>query len=183
MRLYERQAKLLFAVIVAGKSAKFASNALDAFLKNGRKGELPFDMLQRLDSSSQLLGAIKASKCGNYGKVCRCFRELCRADLSLLNCGPEDLEKIHGIGPKTSRFFIIWTRPEERYAALDVHVLRWMREQRGYDTPKSTPSGRRYRELEEAFIHEANELGMTPRELDSEIWERATGLDSNARRL
>ena len=64
------------------------------------------------------------------------------------------------------------TRPDEQYAALDVHILRWLRT-KGYDAPKGTPTGERYRELELNFISEAEKRGMTPAELDSAIWYEA----------
>jgi thermostable 8-oxoguanine DNA glycosylase len=78
--------------------------------------------------------------------------------------------KIHGIGPKTSRFFILWTRPHERYAALDVHILRWLRGL-GHNAPRSTPNGRKYGELEKIFLSEADKRGLSPGELDAQVWE------------
>lgn len=172
MKLAERQARLIYSVIVAGKSAKFTAKVMDRFHQH-RQEHLPFDFLRILIDEENLDWVVRDMRCGNYTKIERCFRELAAAKLDLMKCRPEDLEAIHGIGPKTSRFFILWTRPGERYAALDVHVLRWMRVL-GYDAPKSTPNGRRYRELEVAFLAEADERKMTPRELDAAIWEKGS---------
>jgi thermostable 8-oxoguanine DNA glycosylase len=99
------------------------------------------------------------------------LQQLAEAGLNLQTCEPADLEKIHGIGPKTARFWILWTRPDARYAALDVHILRWMRE-RGHKAPKQTPSApKTYARLEKAFLAEADKRGLTPRELDFKIWQ------------
>ena len=76
---------------------------------------------------------------------------------------------------KTSRFFIVWTRPEEKYAVLDTHILRWLR-QRGVWTPERTPRyPREYERIEDTFIKIADSLGLTPRELDWKIWKESSG--------
>lgn len=98
------------------------------------------------------------------------LQQIVEGELDLWVIMPEDLEKVHGIGPKTSRFFIMWIRPGERYAALDVHILRWLKA-RGHDAPRTTPSYPKYSHLEAIFIAEADALGKTPRQLDYEIWE------------
>jgi thermostable 8-oxoguanine DNA glycosylase len=96
--------------------------------------------------------------------------------INLQTCSPTELETIHGIGPKTARFFIIWTRPDARVAALDVHVLRWLKTL-GYDAPSQTPSGKRYVELEIAFLAEADRRRVTPHILDQQIWSTGSRYD------
>jgi len=168
----ELEARLLYSVIVAGKNAKFANDVVRRWLgDNTLSCETPFETIRHLDESGALEDSFRLARTGNYGKVTAAARGMATADLDLMNCTPQDLEKIKGIGPKTSRFFIIWTRPDAEYAALDVHVLRWLG-RRGYDVPKSTPqSSKRYAELETAFLKEAAACGKTPRELDFEIWD------------
>lgn len=171
----ELQLRLLYAVIVAGKSAKFAEQAM-ARLFVGLGGNLPFDRVRAWVAEGALETRLWEARVGNYSKVLRAFAALAEAGLDLRSCGPADLEAIHGIGPKTARFFIIWTRPLARVAALDVHILRWMR-QHGYNAPHQTPpSGKRYAELEAAFLAEADRRELTPRELDEQIWSRGSGL-------
>lgn len=170
----EIERKLLYSVIVAGKSAVFAENALARFL-SGANEETPFQYIKRLSESRKIYDALKKSRCGNYSKILQCFAEV--IDLDVRNCSVSDLEAIHGIGPKTARFFLLLTRPGVRFAALDTHVLKWLREV-GYDAPKSTPSGRKYRELELAFLQEADDMGLTPRELDYAIWSKYSGYES-----
>lgn len=183
--IHEAQAKLLYGLIVAGKSANFADRALKAFLESGRitfRGDanyrvLPFRLLNEL-SSQEIDRCLRKARTGNYGKLSRAFDQIGvkRHSLDMFTVRPADLELIHGVGPKTSRFVIMWIRPEEKYAALDVHVLRWLREKRGYAAPRSTPqSPALYAAWEIVFLQEANTLKLTPRELDLEIWEAGAG--------
>lgn len=172
--LFELQSRLIYSLIVAGKSADFANNALERWYSGRQSGELPLDFAKRLISEDKLEDSLRKARTGNYGKLVRAISLLTQADLNLQTCQPEDLEKIPGFGPKTSRFFILWTRPDANFAALDVHILRWLRAQ-GYDAPKTTPqSGKKYAELEQCFLKEARNRRKTPRELDFEIWEAAS---------
>ena len=174
----ERQHRLLYSIVVAGKSAKFAEKALSWFWNKTDHipGSTPFERVKNLAIKGVLGDYLRAARVGNYKKTTRAFFEIATSRIDLSSCTPDDLEKIHGIGPKTSRFFILWTRPGERYAALDVHILRWMGEQ-GYKVPKQTPTGKRYAEIEQWFLAEADARKMTPRELDAKIWSEATGID------
>jgi thermostable 8-oxoguanine DNA glycosylase len=84
---------------------------------------------------------------------------------------PHDLESIAGVGPKTARYFIMYSRPNAQVAALDTHILRWLQMQ-GYDAPKATPSSpETYRRLEKAFLLECERRGRAPNDLDLEIWK------------
>jgi hypothetical protein len=136
----------------------------------------PFEALRSWIDHKKLGQELRRARTGNYHKLEVAFAEIVRLwtgrRLDLKTCTPEQLEKIPGIGCKTSRFFIVWTRPDEPYAVLDVHVLRWMRGL-GYDAPKSTPSASRYVALERIFLSEARKRGLTPRELDLKIWQAA----------
>ena len=175
---FELQSRLIYSIVVAGKSATFANAVMIRWYCNREEGELPFDMARRLEGDGRLEQSFREARSGNYGKLTKAVSTLIRTELDLLTCQPQDLEKIHGIGPKTSRFFILWTRPDAKFAALDVHILRWLRLQ-GYDAPKATPqSGQKYAILEQAFLKEAEKRGKTARELDFEIWEAgSTGLN------
>ena len=125
--------------------------------------------------AGKLVEVLRDCRIGNYTKNAQALREVAHCPLlDLATVSPEQLEQFHGIGPKTSRFFILWTRPWERYAALDTHILRWLNEQ-GIKAPRTTPKGKRYYELEAEFIRLADEAGMTPRELDYQIWTEAAG--------
>lgn len=174
----ELEGRLLYSLIVAGKSAKFADAAIGRWYEAGREmigGDFqsPFELIQILVERGQLEESLRKARTGNYRKLARAFDFLRFVypfpDLTTVT--PEILEHVPGIGPKTSRFFILWTRPEARVAALDTHVLKWLRFL-GHKCPKSTPSeGLNYSRLETVVLAEADKRGMTPRELDSKIWD------------
>jgi hypothetical protein len=166
MSTAELQYRLLYSMVVAGKSAKFA----EAVMRRLFKYEPPFEAIRRWTRDGELEAQLKNARAGNYSKLARGFSEVAVSSINLRKCAPADLEKIHGIGPKTSRFFILWTRPGAVHAALDTHVLKWLR-YLGHDAPKSTPTGEKYLALENVFIAAARARGMTPRELDSAIWD------------
>lgn len=168
----ELQYRICYAIVVAGKSADFARKALTRLFP-AEFNETPFETIKAFIDTGHLCVHLESARTGNYKKIERAFVELATSNIDLRTCSVEQLEAIHGIGPKTARFFILWTRPGVRYAALDVHILRWLRAQ-GYDAPRSTPSGRKYVLLEKVFLKEADARGLTPGELDAQIWEAAT---------
>ena len=173
----ELQCRILYAVVVAGKTAEFADRAMTQlhhlFLQHNCITW--FEAIRVIDKMGKLLIFLTAASTGNYTKIERSFRELANCKIDLRICEPQDLEKCHGVGPKTSRFFILWTRPGARYAALDVHILRWLHEQGHANIPKNTPNYGVYKRIEKLFIDEADKLGLTPRELDWQIWENGSG--------
>ena len=169
---FECQAKLLYSAIVAGKSAKFANGVLDRLITASAKEGflLPFQAICAWAKEGVLGANLRAMRSGSYTRLTKCFESVCEFDARAITL--EELEGIHGIGPKTARFFLMWTHPDARYAALDTHILKFLREL-GHAAPKSTPvAGPIYRRLELAFIAEADSQGKTPRELDYEVWER-----------
>ena len=168
LTLWEVQARLIYSVLVAGKSAKFAEMKLLALVRD-RLEELPFDVIRDHICADDLNQWLRSIKTGSYGRLIKCFPSL--IDLDPYHCTIQQLEGVHGVGPKTARFFILWTQPGAMCAALDTHVLKWLRSL-GYPAPKSTPlAGARYEELERAFLSEAAQRGKTPRELDFEVWD------------
>ncbi len=165
--LWELQAKAIYACLVAGKSAAFAEAKTRSLLA-AASDILPFSHLLRLQETGQLEPALRAARTGRYSRMLSGLPALARLDVR--TCSLDDLEAVPGIGPKTARFFLLWTRPEVRLAALDRHVLRWLRE-RGYRAPRQTPSSpSAYRKLERAFLAEADRMGKSPRDLDEEVW-------------
>jgi hypothetical protein len=135
--------------------------------------ETPIEFLRRRLKDNGIDALLRHARTGNYTKLKAFIIEwVSGPPIDLWAVGPQELEELHGVGPKTSRFFIMWTRPGEksRYAALDTHVLKWMR-YLGYSVPKSTPSGSKYAEIEALFLKECDKRHMTAREVDSMIWD------------
>lgn len=170
LSLDELEYRVLYSMVVAGKSAAFATAALARFFGDPAGDWSPLAFVEYLVARGQLLSRLQEARTGNYTKLALGFEQLAKAELDLRTCSAQQLEAIHGVGPKTSRFFILWTRPEAEHAALDTHVLKWLR-YLGHNAPMSTPSGEKYAELERVFIAAAKARGMTARELDSAIWD------------
>lgn len=158
---------LLFAIAVAGKNADTTTVALERFLALGDDVG-PFQAIRNM-SPGLLMHNLKKSRIGMYGKLIRAFTSVATGPFDLKTVRPEQLEEIHGIGPKTARFFVLHTQENTRYAVLDTHILKWLRA-KGYVAPKTTPTGRRYAELEKAFLKEADFMGTSPAELDLAVW-------------
>lgn len=167
----------LFCLVVAGKTAKTQARLLDNFLTSldpaDPDDDTPFMRVEKAAEQGVLLEKIKESRLGQYNRLVRAFEQ--SVDLNLRTCTVEDLEAIHGVGPKTARMFLMFTRRDARYAALDTHVLKYLRS-RGVEVPKATPpAGPRYRELEEQFLAFADEAGKPVAEFDLEIWKFYAG--------
>jgi len=163
------EAWALFCVAVAGKSAKTTIRALNSFLSD-RGNKSPFHYVDILESLGILEKELRKHRVGQYKKLVKAYTMLVMLNPSQLRtCSVEQLEAIPGIGPKTSRFFVQSTRENTRYAVLDTHVLAWLREL-GHDVPKSTPTKKNYAKVEALYLQIADQLGLSPRDLDAQIW-------------
>lgn len=169
MTRVELEWHLIYTLIVAGKSAKFANAVVERLRDAVNKLNLKYcSVFSVLVWNSDLL---RVARTGRYKILERAFKGLISARIDLKTCSVDELEQIPGIGPKTSRFFVAWTRPEARVAILDRHVLRWMRLNGYNNVPENTPGNlKQYARLERAFLEEADKRGVTPQELDLEIW-------------
>jgi len=159
----ELQEFVLFCAVVAGKSAHQQARKLEWFLEIGEGS--PFEKIVQID----LMQRLKESKLGQYNRLYTIFKQIVCVDLE--NCTAEQLEAIPGIGQKTSRFFITHSRPNQNYAILDTHILAWLKSLGYNDIPKSTPSGKRYQEIEQLFLFEAKQRNMSAADLDLQIWK------------
>lgn len=162
---------LLFAVAVTGKTAKIVERQMAVFLSLEQDASTPFDKVSCMLRKRRLRANLKRAKLGQYTKLCKSYRQIVSTRLDLRTCTVEELEAIHGIGAKTSRFFILHTRPNQRLAVLDTHILKYLR--LVYDeevAPQSTPAGKAYAYWETKFLRCADDLGMSPAELDSQLW-------------
>jgi len=151
--------------------------ALAEFLERGSKNSVnksPFAIVDRMVKNNTLFDNIKNSSLGKHYVLYRAFSELVKYTKNVINlrtCTPQELEQIHGIGFKTSRFFIVHSRPSQKYAILDTHILSYLRE-KGYDNiPKITPgSTKKYNEIEMIFLKELDKENKSAAQFDLEIW-------------
>jgi thermostable 8-oxoguanine DNA glycosylase len=179
---YELQEWLLFCIFVPGKKATTTAAHLEEFLQAGKKqyslpeDAKPFDIVRAyMKNSSNFPETLRQYGFGCYNLRARCLRLLMQdidRGLNLRTCSLGDLEYLPGIGPKTSRMFVMFSRQNmTNMAILDVHILRFLRN-KGYDVPDSTPSGSRYQKIEEMFLKEAAKSGKPPADFDLEIWSK-----------
>lgn len=187
----ELEEHLLFWVLAAGKNGTTAARLLDKLLKTLHhvEGARPFmtigtrmydDMYYDMFSVNidpfggykYFTDVMKECGIGCYNNKSRTIHELVNSNLDLKTCTAEQLESIYGIGMKTSRCFIIHSRPNAQYAGLDTHALKFLRS-KGHEAPKSTPSSKKkYLELEKIFLTYVKESGMMVPEFDLKIWNK-----------
>lgn len=169
---------LLFWVLAAGKNAITASNCLERFLI-GTHGKFnlppykPFECIRKI-KKEKLPELLKSYGIGCYNNKAKTFYQLANSNLNLRTCTADDLEKIHGIGMKTSRCFIIHSRRDASYAGLDIHLLSFLKD-KGYNVPKQTPTRKSYLEIEKIFLDIVKNSGMSVAEYDLMIWRQYSG--------
>lgn len=168
-RTSDLQNFLVHGIFTAGKTAAHANAALERFYEQN-PGRTPFSKIRKLIARRMLKRALKKARVGNYEKNTRALRELVEANLNLRTCSVDELERIYGISRKTSRYFVLYTRPKARVAALDVHMLKFLRVLK-HKAPKDTPSSLKvYNRLQDVVLKLADKAGMTPAELDYAVW-------------
>ena len=172
----ELEEVLLFWILAAGKNAKTSALGLEKLLTQlaeaqGAKTREPFSLIRNVKKEKLAL-MMKACGLGCFNNKATSFKDLVNSGIDLKTCTVDELEEIHGIGPKTARCFLIHSRKGVEYAGLDTHILKFLGEQ-GYEVGKSTPSSKKkYRELEQAFISIAKKSGKSIADFDLEIWKR-----------
>lgn len=162
---------LLFWVLAAGKNAMSAAKSLSKFLGNNENK--PFNYIKTI-SLEELPIKMKQYGIGCFNNKAITFNQLAFSNIDLVNCSVEELEKIKGIGMKTSRCFVIHSRKNANYAGLDTHILKYLRSL-NYDVPLSTPSGKKYVEIEKIFLSLVEKSGKTLSEFDLSIWKEFSG--------
>lgn len=163
---YTLQWRIVYSVLVANKSAKFADTVMERLFVV--IGEMPFEVIEKIIGEARLSAWLRAAHTGRYRVLTKTFPAL--LNINLRTCGVQTLELVPGIGPKTARFFLLWTRPDIEVAALDRHILKWLRKQ-GVDAPIGTPQpGKTYQRLERIFIEEARKRKISVRDLDYAVW-------------
>ena len=168
---------LLFCIAVAGKNATVTAKNLENLLDYGRdfSNGSPFEIIKCLAGRYDLSQLIKGFGFGCHSVKSRGFIEAANSGLNLKTCTVEQLEALHGVGMKTSRFFLLHSRKNAGVACLDTHILQWLSKHSGYQIPRQTPTRKKYIELEQVFLKVAGILNIDPPDLDLKIWNMSRG--------
>jgi thermostable 8-oxoguanine DNA glycosylase len=174
---------LLLCLCVAGKTATIQEAKLRSFLNRlvvtvpAPKNNLdvtPFYRLRKL-SEDQIRSLLEQVGMGQYTRITAAIKKAVSMRLDLSKCPLEKLEEIPGLGRKTSRFFILHSRPNARVAVLDTHVLKYLKQNGVPNVPSSTPGSLgEYLRLEEAFLEiyeKVKDEYPTVAEFDLYIWK------------
>jgi thermostable 8-oxoguanine DNA glycosylase len=169
----ELQSFFLFGLFCAGKNSDYAAKCL-AKLLHTIEGETPFEVLKNLGEIG-IYNALCASRIGQYNRLTKAV--MSAVNLDLATCTLEELMKVHGVGQKTARFFLLHTRPNCQCAVLDTHILKWLRDNQ-VDAPQNTPTSvKQYKDLEEKFLFlaNANFPFMSIADVDLTLWMKYSG--------
>lgn len=171
----------IFCVFVAGHSSENTAKSLEYWITNYVKcnGKSLKDSLIKYSKNpySSISMNLKQSGIGCYTRHSRFIEQLGKSleakSINFRTATVEKLQEFIGVGFKTSRFFILHSRPGiNNIAVLDRHILSFLRE-KGVDAPKNTPSShKKYKELEKQFIRIANESDLTLSQFDLSLWEK-----------
>lgn len=167
---------LLFCICVAGKGAEQQAKKLSEFLFASTViGTMtPFEWINHLNKlgtwmlNHPLTRCLQIHKLGQYTRLQHAFTEVAKLK-NLNNISVEELENIKGIGPKTARFFVMHSRPNQQFAVLDTHILKYLKSH-GIAAPKSTPTKNKYLQLEQIFLDIVKKSGKSVAEFDLEVW-------------
>lgn len=176
----ELQEFLLFTVMVHGKKSSIQAVKLHCFLEylaHFTGHIMPFEMVkiaQEMEDDDTgetiLLQALRKFGLGQYARLCQSIEDMVKlADLRTVTV--EQLENCFAIGPKTARFFLVHSRPNQKFAILDTHILKWLR-LNGISAPKNTPQGKWYKYFEEIFLTFVRKSEKSVAEFDLMIWTR-----------
>nr|WP_250807886.1 hypothetical protein [Neorhizobium tomejilense] len=161
----------LFCVAVAGKKATMIAGKIDEFLSDRRGGELPFDYVRRLVAEGRLVERMQAVRTGKYALLEKAWGfTVSDAGPDLRTADPSELQSIHGVGFKTSRFFVLHSRSDAKVAVIDTHVLKYLKAKR-HRVPATIPVGDEYLRLEKLMLRYARAAGMTMADFDLAVWK------------
>jgi len=152
--------------------ATVQAQKLEQFLR----GSLPFALIRNLVKDGGLRKHLEHCGLGQYERIEKAFSSLAQADLNLRTVGWVTLCTFHGVGLKTAKFFLLHSRPNERHAVLDTHVLKELR--RLYPrrrVPRTTPgSPEEYFRLEKLWLDHLEKKGCTDfAAADLAVWNAA----------
>ncbi len=164
---------ILNAVAFAGKNAVQQSRKMHTFLFEENGGS-PFEKIRSWEADDSLRERLQKHKIGKYNLLTKSFSQLAHSGIDLQTCSVEDLQQFPGIKSKTARFFVLHSRPHQELAVIDTHVLKELR-RLGFTQLRSTPSEKRYAELEKVFVAHLKKNSVTDfAAYDLDIWKKYT---------
>jgi thermostable 8-oxoguanine DNA glycosylase len=172
----ELQTFWLFCILVAGKNSDTTNVALTKIINDLAPWDNVFDGIKRIGYEG-LKDILHRHRTGQYNRIARAIWQSLGVDLR--NCTVNDLTKIHGVGPKTSRFFLLHSREFCDEVVLDTHILKYLREYCGVtDAPLNTPQNleeyTKYSKICKKFIQK-DFPGLSLAQADLLIWSKLSG--------
>ena len=176
----ELECFLLFCIVVAGKTAYIQARKLDEFLTSVNKRLMmpehvnPFQSLKSAEQHGILMEEILKAKLGQYKKIYNGFKYITEHEYDLTRMTPDLLERIPGVGMKTSRFFLLHSDKfyKDKIAILDTHILKFIKENIDDKAPKSTPTIRvTYKYWEDVFLYWCECNNKNVADFDLEVWK------------
>ena len=176
----ELECFLLFCIVVAGKTAYIQARKLDEFLTSINKRLMmpehvnPFQSLKSAEQHGILMEEILKAKLGQYKKIYNGFKYITEHEYDLTRMTPDLLERIPGVGMKTSRFFLLHSDKfyKDKIAILDTHILKFIKENIDDKAPKSTPTIRvTYKYWEDVFLYWCECNNKNVADFDLEVWK------------
>ncbi len=157
----------IYSVLAWGRQAKRAQNAVETLLIECPPAATPYGQVRAAIGAGTLRLCVEATRIGDYAKRRRALEKLVAMDVR--TAGVDELSS--AVGLKSARLIVLHSRPNQAVAALDRHVLAYLRG-RGHDVPEQdTPrSPKRYAHLERLFLAECEQQGRDPAELDLATW-------------
>jgi thermostable 8-oxoguanine DNA glycosylase len=164
----ELEAFLLFVPMVAGKNSDIQALKLNKFLECLEVS--PFEYVEWLIKNDNLEWKMRRLGFGQYGRLLRSYKDIIKLDPR--TCTIDDLEGIHGIGLKSSRFFVVHSREGARHSVIDTHILKYLRDNGVEHKGKTTPTSPKiYAELEQKYLDLADKSGMSVADHDLWVWK------------
>jgi len=161
----------MFCAMTPAANSYTMAIKLDRFLAPAfRWGLSPFEYVAACARTYCLKRRMKNHRIGRYSQITGAWKG--GLDLDLQQCTLSEVEEVKGIGPKVARMFIAYSRPNQRLAIIDTHILKFFRDVGWSNVPKHTPPGKHYLVWEQRFVGHAMALGKSVSEFDQEIWKR-----------
>lgn len=188
--IFYKECFLLFTVAVAGKTASIMADKINSVVDNIIDNTQPtslFNIIQKKYYSTnkmhKLEEILKENKTGKYNTILSFITDFIKNNIDIEKCSITELEKLKGIGKKSSRFFALYCRKDisDNIAVLDTHVLKFLKQHGVKNVPKTTPNNKLYESLEQDYLwlYKHGDFKGSKAQFDFAIWENKGQLKIN----